>query len=100
MGSEIGTVSILIFILIGINFLIIDFAKYGVGGIRCPNMIYDEDVVDGNYSLVANSSVEWEDVSDIVRGRCQGLPIWFVLLIELPLLGSLLYVIISLLPFT
>jgi hypothetical protein len=98
MGSgQVKSVSVLLFVLLFINFIIFDFARFGFG-ISCPNMDYYSI---GNATVTNSSSVfGWDDIKDLVMGRCSGMPSWFVLLIELPLIGAFFYVLITLLPLT
>lgn len=77
-------IAVLIMVLIGINLAILELAKLGIG-ITCPNLSYE------SYNQT-NETVGWKDIKDLAFGRCEGLPFYLVMLVEVPLFAALLFV--------
>jgi hypothetical protein len=95
--AELKGVTVLFIILIFLNICIFNLAKYG-SGIRCPNMEYfdySNQTTEGNHT----TSFGFRDTVNLVRGRCEGLPFWFILILEIPLLATLGYLLATLIPF-
>jgi len=84
MGISVTAIVILLMYSIGINVILLELAKVGVG-VNCPNL-------STSYNTT-NQSWGWGDITDLALGRCEGLPFVLVALLELPVIAGLFYVI-------
>lgn len=96
--SEVGTFTVILIVAFLINFLLVSFASLGVG-ITCPDLSTDYGTADYTY---ANQTVTLgaDDIIDLALGRCDGLPFWLVLIIELPLIVGLFFYLRKFVGFT
>lgn len=91
MTDETKALVVLLMTLFLINVMIYEFTKLGIG-INCPD-------IDISYNKT-NQSIGFNDILDLASGRCDGLPLIIVLLIELPLLAALFFFVRKFIGFT
>ena len=83
MGISVQAIVILIVYAFGINIMLLELSRIGVG-IQCPTL-------SAAYNTT-NSSLSFSSITDLALGRCEGLPLYLVLLFELPVIAGLLYI--------
>lgn len=91
MAMEKREIIILLILAFGINIMLIEFAKLGIG-VTCPNVVttyslQNETIPSGGYNYSYNFG--FKDIISMATGRCEGLPVYIVLIFELPLLVAL-----------
>lgn len=94
VGSIVEIISI-VSIAILINYVLFSFALNGFLNVSCP-------VLTAEYNETLNESfdvggvtytqdISWRDILSLATGRCEGLSIWIILIVEIPILLGLIY---------
>ena len=100
MSLNINQIIVLLVYSFGINLVLVSFANMGIG-IECNsldnyqfNQTYNqtelEQGINSNPITLINSV---RIMVDLALGRCDGIPYWLFLVLELPIIVGLLYVL-------
>ncbi|OGY23297.1 MAG: hypothetical protein A2172_03775 [Candidatus Woykebacteria bacterium RBG_13_40_15] len=95
MTGTISEIVILLAVAFGLNYMLLSFAQLGIG-IQCPNLQSTYGTINETYEVGNTTYTQrfgYRDIVNLAIGRCAGLPISLVILLELPLLVGLFYIL-------
>ena len=95
MAGSILEIITIFAIAIIINLVFYQFAKGGFLDLECPEPSSVYGTISENFTVgntTYTQTIDWHDILNMVTGRCSGLPLWVVLIVETPLLLGLIYV--------
>lgn len=96
MSMRIKEIIIVLVYALGMNMLLLSFANMGIG-IDCSNLQEEYTHYNQTYNLTDSENQELKTSSasiiDLALGRCEGMPYWLFIILELPIIVGLLYII-------